>query len=358
MTKSPVRRDDQPSIESRTARSVLVIVLIAFGLWLSVQLRVILVDVIIAITIASAISPLATFGEKRQIARGWTVLVTYIVVIAFYATILFLLWAPIKEQTMLLVSHFPSMLATATDWYNQQLGGLGFASNFKVTSDHLQTVGRVALNKTVDVSLGVFGVILNTVLVLFLAAYFVVNSQSIWAGLLKWVPTEHRARVASLIGPVGQRMGGYVRGQALVSTAIAAFFAIGLSLLGVRYGLVLGLVAGILNLVPFVGSLITTALAVLVAFNQSPTLALLTLGLFVLEQVVESNFIVPYLLGSQVELDPLVVLFAILTGATLGGGVGALIAVPIAAAMLLLARELYLKPMQEQESVLVAPPST
>jgi len=281
------------------------------------------------------------------------VLLTYLVVGSFYVGIGFLLWKPIVEQATLLAQHFPILIDNISNWYDATMESIGLHAPLKFSPEDLKNVGQVALNRTLDVSAGVLGIILNAVLVLFLSAYFVSNSHRIWASLLKWVPLKHRAKAESLIGPVGNRMGGYVRGQILVSTAVAMFFAVGLSLIGVKYSLVLGLVAGILNLVPFVGSMVVTALAVIIASNQSMLTAALTIGLFALEQTVESNFIVPFLLGSQVELDPLVVLLAILIGATLGGGVGALIAVPIASALLLLGQELYLKPMQEDESILV-----
>jgi predicted PurR-regulated permease PerM len=184
-------------------------------------------------------------------------------------------------------------------------------------------------------------------LVLFLTAYFVVEASSIWAKLLMWLPHEHRAKAASLIRPLGFRMGGYVRGQLLVSVAVAFYLTAGLTLLNVNYALILGVLAGLLNLVPFVGSLIACIFAVVVAANQSIWLAGATLALFACEQWCESNFFVPYLLGRNVELHPLIVLIAILIGATLMGVPGALIAVPLASAAQFLAQEFYLKPLND-----------
>lgn len=355
MTQSGKPLDERhETIESRTTRQVLVVVFIAAVLWLCFQLQVLLVDVIIAITIASAISPLATRAEERKkIPRPVTVLLTYVAVGAFYAFAAYMLWRPISEQATLLAQHLPGLVDSIVKWSDDlMMQHLGMHANLQVSQDDLRNFGTMALRRTLAVSTGVIGIVLNVILVLFLAAYFVINSKQIWSAILEWIPLRHRARIGALVGPVGARMGGYVRGQALVSTAVAAFFAVGLTLIGVKYSLVLGLVAGIMNLVPFVGSMITTILAVIIAANQSWLTAGLTLGLFALEQTVESNFIVPYLLGSQVELDPLIVLFAILIGATLGGAVGALIAVPIASALLLIGTELYKKPMHEQEAIL------
>jgi hypothetical protein len=127
---------------------------------------------------------------------------------------------------------------------------------------------------------------------------------------------------------------------------------VGLSLLRVNYSLILGVLAGLLNLVPFVGSLAACIFAVVVAANQNIWLAGATLMLFACEQWVESNFIVPHLLGRHVELHPLIVLFAILIGATLMGVPGALVAVPLTSAALFLAQEFYLKPLNTTAKII------
>jgi predicted PurR-regulated permease PerM len=331
----------------------LVVVSIAFVLWLCLQLSSIIVDAIIAITLAAAIMPLAAKAESRRIPRAATVLLTYLTVVLFYTGIGWALWNPISTEVNALKQNFPAMQTKVEDWYFTTANRFGLPQDL-THNNEVQQFAKAALHRTMNVSLGLMGVIGNVVLVLFLTSYFVINSKRMSAALLQWVPLRHRAKAEALMGPVANRMGGYVRGQALVSTAVGAFFAIGFSLIQLKYALVLGVLAGVLNLIPFVGSITATILAVFVALTDAynPLLrVVLTIGLFVVEQTIESNFIVPFLLGSQVELDPLIVLIAILIGATLGGAVGALIAVPIASALLLIAQELYLKPMHEQEAV-------
>lgn len=321
-------------------------------LWLCLQLSSIIVDAIIAITLAAAILPLAAKAENRRVPRAATVLLTYLAVVLFYVVIGFALWNPISTEVRALRENLPAMQTKVSDLY------MNAAERFDLPRDlthnnEVQQIAKTAAHRTMNVSLGLFGVVGNVILVLFFTSYFVINSSRITGAILAWVPVRHRARAESLMGPVANRMGGYVRGQALVSTAVGAFFAIGFTLIQLKYALVLGVLAGVLNLIPFVGSITATVLAIFVALTDAtnPMLRLiLTVGLFAIEQTVESNFIVPFLLGSQVELDPLIVLVAILIGATLGGAVGALIAVPIASAVLLIAQELYLKPMQMREA--------
>lgn len=329
---------------------IVLVVLAACGsIALFWALRILIIDIVLALTLASAIAPLAEKLEKKGCSRLITVVLTYASIVIFYVGIGFFLAQPIQEQSTLFVEQLPHYTAEFKDGYGQLLAKLGDKADvLNVQAEDMRTPLLKIVSQTVDFTKGIMGLVLNGVLVLFLAAYFIVEADYIWSKLLLWLPEDKRERAYSLIKPLAIRMGGYVRGQMLVSTAVSAFFAIGLTLIGVKYGLVLGLLGGLLNLLPFVGSMITTVLALFVAANQSVLTCALTGLLFVVEQAIESNFIVPHLLGKQVDMHPLVVLLAIIVGATLAGAVGALAAVPTTAALLFLAHEFYLKPLNNK----------
>ncbi len=346
MTASNSAEDPVSGVQTRTALVVIVVLFAALIVFLSWALRILLIDILLALTLASAIAPIADWCQRKHIARLAAVIITYVSTILFYAAIAVSLAQPVREQAALFWQQAPQYLSGVNDFYQQALTLAGErAEMITVAPGDLRLLGLNLIHHTLDITAGLMGLILNGIFVLFLAAYFVIEAGHIWASLLLWIPCEHRQRAGSLIAPLAGRMGGYVRGQILVSTAVSAFLATGLTLLGVRYGLILGLLAGLLNLLPFVGSLLTAVLATLVAANQSALLAFLTVGLFLLEQTVESNFIVPHLLGKQVDLHPLIVLFSIIIGATLAGGPGALVAVPLTTALLFLAQEFYFKPL-------------
>lgn len=332
--------------ESGAVRAALVIVMAALGLWLAYELRVLIVDLLMTLTLASAIAPVAEWGEARKVPRIATVLAVYVLVVLAYALIAVFLAPVIWEQAVQLYKHLPGYMSGVMDWYKQLLDMVGEQGDaFRLEMADVRPGVLKLVGQTLDITKGLLGLILNGILVAFLTAYFVVEANDIWPALLNWVPPRHRLRAAELIRPLAGRMGGYVRGQLLVSIAVGAFLAVGLTSIGVKYSLILGVLAGFLNLMPFVGSLLTASFSVLVAANQSLLTGALTLGLFGLEQWFESNVIVPQLLGKQVELHPVMVLFSILIGASLMGILGALVAVPVASAALLLAEELYVKPM-------------
>jgi predicted PurR-regulated permease PerM len=212
-----------------------------------------------------------------------------------------------------------------------------------LSTDDLNAVSVKLLNHTLSMTAGFMGLILNGILTLFLAAYFIIEADIIWPAILKWLPHTMRERFKPLIVPLSKRMGGYVRGQLLVALGAGIFLFVGFRLIGVDYALLLGILAATLNLVPYVGSMIAVACALVVAFNQTPIMAAAVLVLYIIEQWVESSFMVPIFLGSNVSLHPLIVLLAILFGATLMGIPGALAAVPLAAAIMVFAEEFHLK---------------
>ncbi len=331
----------------RWAAVIMLLVAITYGLtavmW---ELRTLLLDVLLAITVASAIAPLAEKLERIRIPRFLTVLTVYAGVVLFYAGVFWALATPLKEQSQHLAQQLPTFSEIIKNGWEQLLGFLGDkAAMLEIHATDFREPALTLAKKTLDVTAGFMGLAVNGVLILFLAAYFVIEAEHIWKNLVLWVPPQYRDRIGSLIRPLGAKMGGYVRGQILVSTAVACFFGVGFTVIGLNYGLVLGLVAGILNLIPYVGSLFATVLALFVASTQSITIFLLTLVVFAVEQFAESNFIVPQLLGRQVDMHPLIVMFAILVGGSLGGGVGALAAVPLTGALLLIAHEFYFKPI-------------
>ncbi len=370
------KNSDLP-IEAKAIRVTLVVLTAALIVWLSYQLRIVIIDVLLAVIIAAAIAPVADKAEIEKIPRTATVAAVYIVVTLFYAGVGLALSKPLREQADLFKQHLPryhqqvndvyeQLKERSDEWANQYAGVDLFEDEApqpaasmqappepqpkprKLEPGKLQDVATRIARETLSITAGLFGALLNAVLVLFLAAYFVVEAKVIWNALLQWVPPDKRERARGLIDPLGYRMGGYVRGQVLVSTAVAAVFAVGFTVINLQYSFVLAIMAGLFNLIPFVGSMLITVLAVLIAANTGgPILIALTLVVFACEQFLESNFIVPHLLGKQVDMHPLLVLLAILVGGTLAGALGAIVAVPVTSALLYLAQEFYVKPINE-----------
>ena len=157
-----------------------------------------------------------------------------------------------------------------------------------------------------------------------------------------WLPRSMVETVRQEVSKVDQTLSGFVRGQATVCVLLGAFYAIGLTLSGLQFGLVVGLTAGLLSFIPFVGTMVGFVASfglALVQFDDWMRIGIVV-AIFVVGQVVEGNVLTPKLVGERVGLHPVWVIFALLAGATLFGFVGVLLAVPVAAVLGVLTRYL------------------
>lgn len=352
--KQPGENSDRVGLKISMRTRYLVIIgsiLLVLGI-LAYQIQAVFVALVFSLTLASAIAPVAEWMEsKLKCPRPVSVSLIYVATILVYGALVYFLYPTLKVQATELINGFPEYSKGISNQYQDLISIVHEKAGLEpISQDDVKTVVKGITSRALTFTSDAITAVATGILVVFLTAYFVVEAPEIWPRLLRWVPHEHRDRVAATIRPLESRLGGYVRGQMLVSLAVGTFIGIGLKILGVHHALILAVLAGLLNLVPFVGSLLTAVLAVLVAFNQSLALAGCTVVLYMVEQWVESNFIVPQLLGNQVELHPLVVLFAILIGASLMGLAGALIAVPIATATVFIAEEFYLEPLNREEA--------
>jgi predicted PurR-regulated permease PerM len=214
-------------------------------------------------------------------------------------------------------------------------------------TDNLQAVAGALLANTVRLTAGTVGSVFELLAVLVIAAYLVIDAPHIGRTLVALLPPAARPAVVSLTPSVLNRIGGYVRGQLVSSVCVGVLIAILLALLGVRYSLLIGAMAAVFNVVPFVGASLAAVLAVLAALNESATLAVLTLAAMVGAQTVEGKLLAPHFVGRATGLHPLAVLLALLAGAHLAGLIGALVAVPLLAGLWEIVRVLYVEPRRD-----------
>ena len=321
---------------------------IVAALWLLVHTWQLWVLGFTALILAAAILPAARLGQRYRVPRAVTVLLVYAVVIGIAVGMELLLWRALTEQWRELTAQLPQVIEKLKQWF----GDLGaFAERWGTTlpslpspdADRLQGVGQALIVNTLRVTAGVLGAVFGFLTVVVLATYIVIDAEHLGHGLAGLLPARHRAPAAAIGRRVVDVMGAYVRGQIAVSLCVGAILAVGMSLLGVRYGLLIGALAAVLNVVPFVGSLVASILGIASALNDSIGLALATAALFWGTNLLEGKLLVPQLVGRATGLHPLAVLFALLAGAHLAGLIGALVAVPLVAAGWEIMQALYVR---------------
>jgi predicted PurR-regulated permease PerM len=351
------------------SRTVFLVFVILFAAWLAVQLRTVVVQLLLAVIIAAGMTPLvdrlARPYRLRRAGRTWTppralaVLALYLLLLAVIALILSLVTPPVVDDTEALVRSLPSYVDDMQAWvlalparypFLPQLGeadlAAGVVDQLRALATQVGNQLSGLLGQTLILLRFVVGFLsgaLNGIFVLVLALYITQDSERILRYLVGFMPEDRQEQVFQAAGRIGDRLGGWVRGQIALSAIIGTLTFVGLSLIGVKYAVLLALIAAVGEAIPLIGPIISAVPAVFVASFQSPLQGALTLVLYIVVQQLENNLIVPKVMERAVSLHPLAVMVALLTGAELLGVTGAILSVPVAAAISVVIREVRLE---------------
>jgi predicted PurR-regulated permease PerM len=328
---SPVaRKPRRPAdvLERRVFGEALALVLAGIclaSLWLLVRpLALILAGAVIA----AAIAPLVRSLERRM-PRLAAILVIYLLVVLVAGGLTAMAVPPLAGQARALLVGGPELIDRARLWIDQR-------GQLPLNVDQI----AAALSSSVDwlssflisLPLRIISVATEILLVVIISMYWLIAAPSVRGFMLSLVPPAQRNAADALQQEICQSMGGYVRATVtdMVILGVAAY--VGLSLLGVRYALVLALVGMLGALIPIVGPIITTIPAVAIALVDSPLRALVVLMFYLVLHNIESDILLPSLVKRQADIPPLLVLFALLAAGAAGSVLAALIAIPLAGA--------------------------
>ena len=292
------------------------------------QIRGVLIALFISFILMSGFAPLVDWLVKRRINRTLAVITTYLLAIGFFAILLFVVIPPLVRE----IKEFVNDLPVYVNWIsitfsNSNVPGITTDNLDQIVSSRLDT----ALANLLRVVLNVFSVFLLFIAVAVFSFYLLLERDKIKRNLHHFLPHLPKERVDTLASKIEEKLGSWVRGEIVLMIIVGTLTYIGLTLLRVEFALPLAVIAGLLEIVPNVGPTISAIPAVIVAFVQAPILAVGVLALYILVQQLENTLIVPKLMEKAVGLSPLVIIFSLLTGGSLFGIVGALLAVPAAA---------------------------
>lgn len=285
------------------------------GIWLILQIRDILFLVFVAFLLMTAIYPLVTWLERWKIPRAIGTVIIYVVVFGTLGVIVGSAIPALIVQTTKLAQTLPETTARVLPYWN---------IDFQTISGQLAPLSANVLS----VTLGIFSNILTTFTVLIIAFYFIVERRHAEATLDGFLGESAGKKMTEVLRIVERRLGAWVRGELLLMTFIGVFTYVGLTLLHVEFALPLAIIAGILEIVPMIGPIVSAIPATLVAISVSPVLALSVVALYIVVQQVESNIFVPLVMKRSVGLSPIVTILALMIGGRLGGIGGAVLAVP------------------------------
>ena len=315
---------------------VLVVFVAVFFIYL---IRDALALLFVSIIFAAAVDPWVDWLQKRKFPRAVSILMIYAVLLAVFSLVIFMMIPPITEQIGQVVSNFPSYYERISVGIHQlqdkTLEGSPATGNDSIIST-LETLSLTLAQTTKSIFVtitSIFGGLFSLLIVLVITFYLTVEENALKKFVKYIIPSKHRTYTMDLIERMQIKIGLWLRGQLLLSLIVGILTYIGLSILGVKYALLLAIVAGVLEIIPYLGPWLAAIPAVLVSFSDSLTKVLLVVILYVIIQQLENNLIVPKLMQKMVGLNPIIVIMAILIGIKLGGIIGGLLGVPVAAAI-------------------------
>jgi predicted PurR-regulated permease PerM len=279
----------------------------------------------LAIAIASALAPVVSRLERRM-PRILAIILVYLLIFLFFGLLIWVVFPALVEQGEELVLIAPQIIDVIQNMYQRWGGDIPiFETLFNQLGQFTSTL--------LAVPLGLASAALEIFLIFFISLYTLVEAPKLRRFVLTLFPPGRRERVDNVLEEMAGAMGGFVRGTVIVAILVGLLTFLGLSIIGVRFSLVLGIIAGVLELLPYIGPIIASIPMLLVALLESPTQALIVLVFFIILQQLESNVFVPNIMHTQTEISPLLAMLAIVAGGSLGGLLGALVAIPVAAAL-------------------------
>lgn len=318
-------------------RSVLTATLIVVAVVLSLAflflIRQVLIFLVLAVVIASALKPPVDWLNRRGLPRFVAVLIIYLGVVALLGLIVWVVVPPLIEQGRALIENLPAYADSFELWRQEAVSAgwpLGFIPSVSDVLNNISSVLPTIASGALDFAVGFVAALFGLFSALVITFYWLLERDRILRYWLDKVPENRATRVRSIWEQIEGRVGGWLRGQLVLCATIGIMALIGLSILGVKYAVFLAVIAGLLEAVPILGPWLSGIPAVAVALTVSPLLAILVVVLYVVIQQLENNIIVPKVMERAVGISPLTVLVSMLIGGTLFGIAGIILAVPVA----------------------------
>ncbi|MDT5366679.1 MAG: hypothetical protein QOC62_1110 [Mycobacterium sp.] len=304
-----------------------------------VSLSEMLVLIGVAFFLALGLEPAVSWFVNRGLRRWLATTLVFVIFLAAMGAFVAAAIPPLAQQAGDLIRQVPHYIQQAQD-HSSAIGRLNdrFHLQQRIT-DAINGSGGSALNEAVSAGTAVFGALADFLIAIVLTVYFLVDMPRIRTTMYRLVPHTRRPRAILIGDEVFSKVGAYVLGNVLISAITGAATFIWLILFGVPYPLLLAIFVAVLDLVPIVGSTIAGVVVAAVALTVSLPVCVATIVFFVVFRLVEDYLLVPRIIGRVVKVPALITVVAVLIGGALLGIVGALVAIPIAAALQLLTQE-------------------
>jgi len=336
-THVPPPSSSQLRIEIAPKTIALVLGAVA-SIWLLGQLTNVLMVVTVALILVGTFDPLVGWLERRGLKRGRALVLVFVAATLMLTGVVLLMVPPLASQLIDLIASAPAKRADLIARLNDYAWSKTLVK--AIEDIPLENMGAKAGSVVIGYSTRLLTMVGYGISTLFLAIYLLADPVRSKGLLYAVVSRHHHVKLAKILLELKQIVGGYMRGQLITSLSISVFVFLLLKVLGADNALAIALFAGLTDIIPFVGGYIASTPVIVAVTPQGTTVTLIVVAIMVVYQEFESRLLVPRVYGRTLRLPPSVVLVALLVGGTLGGIIGALLALPIAAGLQMVIREL------------------
>jgi len=303
-------------------------------------LSVVMLPVILSGLLFYLLNPLVDLMEKYKINRVLAISIIF-VIIAFLLIIGLAVAIPnLQRQVVIFAQNVPSYIEDADrviddlvtkrlpDDFRPQLEQVLAQFSTQATA-WASNISSKAVNWVSAIISGTSQVIVALIIMPFMLFYLLRDGKGLRDYITQFLPNKLREPVGKVLSDVNQQLANYVRGQITVAVIVAVMFIIFFKIIGLRYAVALGVTAGVLNLVPYLGSFLAMLPALVLGLIAGPVMLLKVIIVFIVEQTIEGRFVSPLILGSQLNIHPITILFVLLTSGSMFGIWGVLLGIPI-----------------------------
>ncbi|MEG0749891.1 MAG: AI-2E family transporter [Carnobacterium sp.] len=295
--------------------------------------------VVIAGILYYLMNPVVNFLERKGIKRSIGIVLLFIVVVALIAWGIVVIVPMIREQVGSLIKSMPGYFDTITDKANEIFKDRSFQpfqehieSSLQKLLESLteitQNVSRVTLQGLGSVVSTLATVVIALITAPIILFFLLKDGDKLAPYLLKFLPDKTREPTLRVLTEMNSQLASYIRGQLTVAFAVAVMFIIGFSIAGLNYAITLGILAGFLNLIPYLGSFLAMIPVIFIAIVTSPFMLVKVIIVFAIEQTIEGRIVSPLVLGNQLEIHPVTIMFVLLTAGKIFGISGVILGIP------------------------------
>jgi len=330
-----------------TPWTMISLMLVIAGLWIFIYLLPVVLVLIVALMIVSTLGPAVEWLEQRGVRRSAGIAIVFTVLFVS-TTLIFALTIPeLVHQVRNLIGMEPALRARLAEWLAQS--PLTESLAVAMRNVRYDAIIKSSAATLLTFSTQVMEVVAYGVGAIFLALYMMVDRDRLRGALFAVVPRAHHIRLSRILANLETIVGGYIRGQAISCAMMTVFMFVLLTACGIPNALVISVFGGLADVLPYIGIFLTMGPAVAAALPFGPVIALVVFVPMLAYEEFESRVLVPLVYGRELRLPSSVVLFSLIAGATLLGIIGALLALPVAAAILMLIDELRIELPGETE---------